>query len=399
MYIKAGFTNVEGKSGVHHGTFKVFVDFIPVADITDLDASLFENMWEDCIVRDGIRYAPPDYLRMSMYLELSRPRGDVSRWKKVYERLSLFNKLHPLKITTNRCERTEWLRSPDFLTDEENKKIFDVCCSHFRKQKYVFFGGFTSFVALKEKEPINADFEVLVENLDDALKELKKQLTTSFGSVKDFQFNRNNPSGEVVPEYIEIIYKQDSIAKMFKTLACHAYEDVHIKELKQTFRVATFETMMSLYLAFLYASNMARSRNRILCMAAVLFHNKNEKRLKLPSLSSKCYGNQQTKTDIMMEKKLARENLDKADSEYDEYFLFYSGEKKDAKKGAKKEKLTKKGVIKKDKASKNKNKDIDVSHDSGKKTKKTIKRKSKKMPISLSKKRTNNKGFLSNFYL
>ena len=34
IYVKAGFIEVEGKPGVHQGTFKVFVNFIPVADIT-----------------------------------------------------------------------------------------------------------------------------------------------------------------------------------------------------------------------------------------------------------------------------------------------------------------------------------------------------------------------------
>ena len=32
-----------------------------------------------------------------MYLELSRPDGDVSRWEKVLKRLSLFNKHYPLR--------------------------------------------------------------------------------------------------------------------------------------------------------------------------------------------------------------------------------------------------------------------------------------------------------------
>jgi hypothetical protein len=31
-----------------------------------------------------------------VYLELSRPQGDVSRWAKVYERLELLNKYHPM---------------------------------------------------------------------------------------------------------------------------------------------------------------------------------------------------------------------------------------------------------------------------------------------------------------
>ena len=34
IYAKEGFDNVEAKAGVHYGTYKVFVDFIPIADIT-----------------------------------------------------------------------------------------------------------------------------------------------------------------------------------------------------------------------------------------------------------------------------------------------------------------------------------------------------------------------------
>ena len=34
---------------------------------------------------------------MAMYLELSRPKGDVSRWEKVLKRLTLLNKHYPVK--------------------------------------------------------------------------------------------------------------------------------------------------------------------------------------------------------------------------------------------------------------------------------------------------------------
>jgi hypothetical protein len=40
---------------------------------------------------NGISYLDANTLRMMMYLELSRPAGEVSRWGKVYERLVLFN--------------------------------------------------------------------------------------------------------------------------------------------------------------------------------------------------------------------------------------------------------------------------------------------------------------------
>ena len=73
IYVKAGFEEVEAKSGVHKGTFKVYVNFTPVADITHLDSEIFKNLLKDSINIIGIYYASPNFLRMSMYLELSRP--------------------------------------------------------------------------------------------------------------------------------------------------------------------------------------------------------------------------------------------------------------------------------------------------------------------------------------
>ena len=92
IYYKKGFTEVEAKAGIHAGTFKVFVNFIPVADITLLVPELYKRLSKESIVVSGIYYTPPNYLRMLMYLELSRPKGDISRWEKVLKRLTLLNK-------------------------------------------------------------------------------------------------------------------------------------------------------------------------------------------------------------------------------------------------------------------------------------------------------------------
>ena len=42
IYYDKGFIEVEAKSGVHSGTFKVYVNYIPVADITYLNHTLFK---------------------------------------------------------------------------------------------------------------------------------------------------------------------------------------------------------------------------------------------------------------------------------------------------------------------------------------------------------------------
>jgi len=86
IYYKAGYTEVEAKAGVHFGTYKVFVNFIPIADITQLHKNIFKTIYKEAITINGIKFAPPNFLRMNMYLELSRPAGDVSRWEKVLKK-------------------------------------------------------------------------------------------------------------------------------------------------------------------------------------------------------------------------------------------------------------------------------------------------------------------------
>ena len=58
IYAKEGFTEVEAKSGMHGGTFKVFVNFIPVADITFVPKALYNSIKKHSIVKAGIYYAP-----------------------------------------------------------------------------------------------------------------------------------------------------------------------------------------------------------------------------------------------------------------------------------------------------------------------------------------------------
>ena len=91
IYYKAGFEEVEAKAGVHYGTFKVFVNFIPVADITLLSPELFKNLKREAIRVAGILYSPPNYLRI-------RPDGDTSRWEKVLKRITLLTRIIHLSI-------------------------------------------------------------------------------------------------------------------------------------------------------------------------------------------------------------------------------------------------------------------------------------------------------------
>lgn len=121
IYYKAGYEDVEAKSGVHHGTYKVFVNFTGIADITQMEPALFKAISRDAIIKKNIRYAPPDFLRMAMYLELSRPDGDVSRWEKVQKRLTLLNTHYPLKGYD--CDKIEFQRGFDGATKSNTGEV------------------------------------------------------------------------------------------------------------------------------------------------------------------------------------------------------------------------------------------------------------------------------------
>ena len=153
IYFKAGYDEVEAKSGVHAGTFKVFVNFIPIADITVMDKRIFSNIKRDSIEIDGIHYAPPDFLRMGMYLELSRPDGDTTRWEKILKRLILLNKNYPLK-GQHTCGKTQFIRefegskhtdskhtdSKHTGSKHERTEIYRIAKESFIEQGLVFFG-------------------------------------------------------------------------------------------------------------------------------------------------------------------------------------------------------------------------------------------------------------------
>ena len=172
IYYKEGFEDVEAKSGIHNGTYKVFVNYTPVADITSIPKEIFNVLKKESIRVSGILYAPPNFLRMSMHLELSRPAGDISRWEKVLKRLTLLNKYYPItKIDCNHVELQREMDTP--YEDVKKKEIYDTITKTFISQGVVFFGGYaiSQYKKLMKhpKKNINvSDFDVLSNTRDNS---------------------------------------------------------------------------------------------------------------------------------------------------------------------------------------------------------------------------------------
>jgi|694.fasta_scaffold35440_7 hypothetical protein len=338
IYYRAGFSDVEAKAGVHYGTYKVFVNFFQIADITQLDNKLFSSLKKNAINKDGILYSPPNFLRMAMYLELSRPGGDITRWEKVLKRLNLLNKNYPLKATG--CDPDTFRRSLSSRSYNkqyyyEKDTIHNVIKNIVSSEKLVLIGGYANVLYsryLKNRERMYLmeipEFDLLSTTPDKTANAIKTALEKN--NIKNITIETKPSIPEYLSTHYEIKVGSQPIAYVYNPLACHSYNSIKVNG--QIFRVATIDTMMSFYLLFLYADRSYYNPKRLLCLCEYLFKIQQKNRLKLHGLlrrfSISCYGKQKTLEDIRNEKAKQFKKLKtkKKSREYEKWFLRYSPE-------------------------------------------------------------------------
>lgn len=354
IYDKEGYHEVEGKSGQHYGTYKVFVNFIPIADITYIPKELFMALKTDAIKIAGILYAPANYLRMGMYLELSRPDGDVSRWEKVLKRLTLLNKHYPIK--SYNCEESIFQREMEH--SDQSDKIYNIVTHTLIDQGVVFFGGYalsiySNYMPKHHRHHITKipDFDVLIETPEVTAEIVKERLEEN--GIKNVKIVKHPAFGEIISECYEVLIKNkdihDTIVFIYKPIACHNYNI--IKHKGNVIKIATIETMLSFYLAFLYANRKYFNKERILCMSTYLFEVQQKNRLEqkgvLRRFTTNCIGHQETIEEMRAEKseKFKELKAKRSSTEFQEWFLRYRpGDKYDE---SNKTKTKAKSIIKK----------------------------------------------------
>lgn len=306
------YDEIEVKSAVNEGTFKIFVNFIPIVDITQIDYELYNNLLEKSIYHKGIYYAPYNYLRMSMYTELSRPLGDISRWEKVYNRLQLLNNYHPLL-----------LRNPNIKEDEvtnEFKTKFNKLIKVV--DEYVLLGNYAMnyYCHLFTKKYQIEQYKVfiLTENPNKVITDLK------LNHVKKY-LNKFIEFYEVYLDNIPTFY-------VIKTNSCQSYNIIN------NLKIGTIDTMLCVYYAMSFFDNIVGiKKNNILSNCYLLHSIENDgeksndpvlKRFHMP-----CIGEQLTIEDIKKDKNIKYKIYKKTGKYRDLFFRFYP------KKGTKKVKF------------------------------------------------------------
>jgi len=235
MLKKAGFLEISAREGMHEGTIKIYVDYVPVADMTAIDPKLYRILSKREYRIDGISYLDANTLRMLMYLELSRPRGEVTRWGKVFERLALFNEFVPVQ----QCQIAKDAFKGG-LTEEQTKFALDFVIQN----KRIFAGGdLLSFYGdavrhrkqrtqwiLGSKKPIiffspetEADAKKLRDEFADILKTDKTLGENGESKRSSITIKSLSSKGvDIIPSLKVVAHGSKALVILVDQTACHA---------------------------------------------------------------------------------------------------------------------------------------------------------------------------------
>lgn len=359
LFFEKGYSNVDVRPAMNIGTYKLSVNFISVVDITVIDKQTFNAMKKEVIIIKNIKYTPVNYLRMSMYKELSRPLGDTSRWEKVYKRLVLLNKNYPLK--NDFCETIDSSKNND---NELTKTLTDILINNGS----VFIGDYAAFfykkyMSIKHKdnfELFKHTIEIITDNTERDIKKIKNELENK--KYKNIEIIERNPIGSIIDEHFQIVVDKNPICIIYKSKGCYNYNT--IKRDNKIIKVATMDTIMTFLLGSIYTGRSYYNNEKIICVAQYMFNIMLRQIISnkglLKRFSIDCIGNEQTLIDKLEEKSILFEKLknNKKSKEYKKIFFRYNPklvrENKTIKVKKTKNKENKKSKNKKSKKIKNK---------------------------------------------
>ncbi len=299
---EAGFTEIGVRPGMHEGTMKIYINYTPVADVTEINPEFYRKLFERSTDIYGVQYIDVNSLRMMMYLELSRPRGEVGRWEKVFERLELLNMHLPLKCTRVRGQRRGAGKK------EQRKHILDFIVY---EQRVLVGADIVSFYKNRVKKTVKIDWfikrkEPLLfysQKAEDDCVTLKRQLEKYGG---DIDIEVVPSEAEFFPKVVLIRLNGVVIAGAVQESACHAYNTVELDS-GRNLRIGSFDTLITLYLSLTFQKKLESTFDEsILCLVQQLVELQRiyraMKKPIFPFISIHCSGHQKQLSSLLREK-------------------------------------------------------------------------------------------------
>ena len=278
---RKGFDNITTSytEALHEGTYKVFVDSLQVADITNVTPKTFKRMSENAVLSKSlnINIVNPQVLRMSLHLILSKGDSDsVNRWEKNLKRLYTLYKVYPPVVCESQSQsQSQSQNQNQSETSSISKKVSSSLQQALKETDYVLLGMHEVELLLGKPILFNdiPPIQVLVENSD-----LKHVANNLISRAKTFQSASTTSEKSTIT--CSNVYKADHFipdhiciksAGNIVAIIYYADDCVNYNEYKGS-RIASIHTVIRMYLSMLLSpyKHFEKFANSCECVATML---------------------------------------------------------------------------------------------------------------------------------
>jgi len=298
----AGYTEISKRIGIHDGTIKIYVNYTAIADISQMIPDFYDIIYKKSTVVNGIHYADPLFLRMLMFLELSRPRGQVERWDKVFDRLKLLDEAHPLFKCKNKY--------PQIATSKQAEKFRPHIIRYMIKHNRIFMGA-----DIHSIYKASGDGKSTETRSHFLLKGNAPVVFFSPDAEKDAQMI-SDMTGSLIEEILGyqnmlpamMVVKKDSepVAVIVQEEACHSIVSVPLTK-GRNLKMASLDTLLTFLIGLYYRpDSLLMTQESLLCWIRHYIDLSNRYKTRptklFPAFSIECAGYQTTFASLLRAK-------------------------------------------------------------------------------------------------
>jgi hypothetical protein len=307
---KSGYKYIKVRKALHDSTFKVFVEFVPVLDITQIAKHQYENFLKISKAerksqiykhyKEDYVISPYSFLMSNMHFELSRPLSSYYRWEKIYRRQSVFAKLiNPHKALKNKI-----------TNDNKDKKIEKTIIDYIKKNNMIIVNEYAlKYHGIKDVDSDNV--AILSKEIEKTKKEFDQYLKTNFGNYKIIT-EQDMFSTELMYHnyHITIINKENK--KRFMITIIDASRDCLSIVTKRNIHIGSLNTVMFFLYRKYLLQQIAGNPNKQLWDIIKYVENHVQEKMKLNPkqlLSTSCYGVNHSLQEVLVNKWKQKQTL------------------------------------------------------------------------------------------
>lgn len=210
---KEGFENIEGKEGVHPGTYKIFVNFHNYTDFSYMPKNIFDRC--PFIKLENMRMTHPYFMLIDAYRVYADPMTSYFRLTKTFTRFNTLMKYYPFNENAvyNKIEYNVE------LSEKEYNSINRFIRKKIVQNSKLILIGVHAFNRLMEKAQMDKDMFIQEQFYQVISSDYKKEkdfiYNTLNGEFKNIEKKEYSPFFQFFDETTEYYYNNQLILRLY----------------------------------------------------------------------------------------------------------------------------------------------------------------------------------------